>query len=116
MTKKRWTLEFSDEDWLVVELNVVRGKVKGFVLNYVAHVGDRIREVVRYDTDHGHLHLHRFWMDERRQTLDLEDRERPSDDYGGVFSTAAADLRANWSQYRGRLKERLHDQGGKHET
>lgn len=107
MTKKRWTLEFSDEDWLVVELNVVRGKVKGFVLNYVAHIGDRIHEVVRYDTDHGYLHVHRFWLDERHQTSDLEDPTHPSENYGAVFSKAAADLRVNWSQYRGRLARRL---------
>lgn len=111
MTKKRWTLEFSDEDWLVVELNITQGKVKGFVLDYIAHIGGRIHEVVRYDIDHGYLHVHRFWLDEGRQIADLEDPRRPSENYAGVFSKAAADLRTNWFQYRRRLARRVRYPG-----
>lgn len=107
MTKKRWTVEFSDEDWLSIELNVAKGKVTGLVLNYLAHIDDEIREVVRYDTDHGYLHRHQFWLNEKRQVLDLDDPKNPLHDYGAIFEVAAADLRANWSIYRRKLERAM---------
>jgi hypothetical protein len=107
MTKKRWTVEFSDEDWLSIELDVTKGKVTGLVLNYLAHIDDEIREVVRYDTDHGYLHRHRFWLSENKQVHDLEDPKNPSTDYGAVFQAAADDLRANWSAYRSKLQRTI---------
>lgn len=107
MTKKRWTVEFSDEDWLSIELDVAKGKVTGLVLNYLAHIDDEIREVVRYDTDHGYLHQHQFWLSGTRQVRDLENPKKPSTDYGAVFQVAAADLRTNWSIYRSKLQRAI---------
>jgi hypothetical protein len=90
----------SEEDALRCELTILEGKVTGLLLQYEAHLEGEWHPVVRYDTSHGFLHRHRFWLPETRQTDDLEDPDQPSRDYTAAFDAAKKDLNSHWKSYR----------------
>jgi hypothetical protein len=90
----------SEEDALRCELTILEGKVTGLLLQYEAHLEGEWRPVVRYDTSHGFLHRHRFWLPQTRQTDDLEDPDRPAGDDTAAFDAAKRDLNAHWRLYR----------------
>lgn len=79
----------------------------GFVANYRAIIDDPWVEVARYDTCHGVLHVHRFWLPEESQILDLEDPFHRRKDYGEVLAIAENDLDSNWPEYRERMEVNL---------
>ena len=89
-----------EEDALRCELTILEGRVTGLLLQYEAHLNGEWRQVVRYDTSHGFLHRHRFWLPETRQTDDLEDPQQPARDYTAAFDAAKKDLKDHWKSYR----------------
>lgn len=97
-----------ETDFLDIRLFIERGRVVAFVLNYTAVIDGESREVVRYDTCHGRLHVHRAWLDGPASLVDLEAPGRRGADYKARLRTAEADLRRNWRKYRSQveLKER----------
>lgn len=90
----------TEDDVVRCELTILEGRVVAMLLQYEAHIDGQWVEVVRYDTSHGFLHRHRFWLPERRQTDDLEDPDHPSRDYTDAFELARKDLGSNWRAYR----------------
>ena len=67
--KKQWTQNLTHEDKLDVTLVLTRehGKkqIKEFAVSYRAKVKGRWREVIRYDTAHGYLHVQKFWRTDK---------------------------------------------------
>lgn len=61
------------------------------------------RVVVRYDTCHGHLHLHRYWIG-GGLARDLEDPRSPMRSYAARLDAAEKDLRQNWQGYRAKIE------------
>lgn len=106
-TRRAFEHYITPDDRIDLELSIDAGQVVGFTANYRARIEGRWVEVVRYDTAHGHLHIHRFWREEGAQIEDLEDETEPGDPYGAELDRAEADLVAHWRVYRRRMEETL---------
>ncbi len=74
------------------------GRLVEFVMNYRAKIKGTWREVIRYDTHHEKLHVHRFWRASDKQIEILE--ESQSEDYWPHFNEAFQDIDKNWHRYR----------------
>lgn len=94
-----------DDDFLDVRLFIERGSVVGFVLNYTAMIAGQERVVARYDTCHGHLHLHRYWIRDG-SPKDLEDPRKGKLTYADQVAAAEKDLQENWREYRAKMELR----------
>lgn len=95
------------DDRIDIELIVDQGAVVDFTANYRARIGGRWVEVVRYDTAHGHLHVHRFWRPEPDRIDTLEPPDNPADDYSAALDRAEEDLVENWRAYRNLMEDHL---------
>ena len=92
-----------ETDLLDVRILVEKGRVVGFVLNYAAVIRGEERVVCRYDTCHGHLHVHRYWL-RGGAPQDLEPPGRAAPDYARMAGAAEADLAHNWRAYRAKME------------
>ena len=106
--EKRWTLLF-DEARVDVVLRVEAGAVIGFSINLSVWIDDDYHDVIRYDTAHGYLHVHRFW-----ESVEMQ----PWRPYAGrplaeAFQAAYEDIKANWERYIELYKREVQgDQNG----
>ena len=77
----------------------LRDRLLGFALSQQIWMAGRWRDVVRYDSSHGSVHVHRFTRRRSRpvirQVSDLNDI-----DHG--YETAVADILDNWEENRRR--------------
>ena len=105
VTDYRVPLE-GEQDFLRVHLVILEGRVIALVIQYEAVIRDQVVPVVRYDTSHGYLHRHRFWLPEGRQTDDMEDPGRPAADYTTQVNLIRNDLVQNWQQYRAKMSRK----------
>lgn len=106
-TKRAFEHYITPEDRIGVEIEVHAGDVVAFTVNYRARIRGRWVQVVRYDTAHGHLHVHRFWRDEDDQIENLDDPTRPKGVYNAELDAAEEDLVKHWPTYRRRMEESL---------
>lgn len=97
------------DDRVDIRVKVESGDVVDFSANYRARIDDEWVEVVRYDTAHGHLHLHRFWRPEEDEveTLDARSRDGATEDYGPELEEAEEDLVENWRSYRKQMEDHV---------
>jgi hypothetical protein len=100
---ENFRVDFTPTDRLEVTFTKTRGKAKAFSIQYQAVIRGRWTPVVRYDTNHGYLHRHRFWLDADKQIDDQEPRGEPSADYTIPFKTAYDELSANWRTFRANM-------------
>lgn len=98
--RRRFQVQLTPTDVVDYDLEVSRGKVLSFSLSYRSLEGERWLEVIRYDTDHGHLHVHRGWLRGPEAVEALEDPRRPSPDYRAALAAAERDIRDHWERYR----------------
>lgn len=87
-------------------MEIDAGTILNFSVNYRAQIGGEWVEVVRYDTAHGHLHVHRNWK-EGDAITPLEDPEDPDPPYNEAFTKAEQDLKANWRTYRRKMARKV---------
>ncbi len=87
-----------------VELRKQAGRLAGFVCQLEADDGEHVVPVVRYDTSHGHLHVHKYWLSEEREVKDMEDPDSPAIDYTTHLDEALDDLVENHHDYVARVK------------
>ncbi len=90
-----------------------------FFVNLSCRVGEEYHEVIRYDTAHGYVHVHRFWESVGMQRW----RRYEGRPLSEAFQAAYDDLKANWERYLELYKSRkattkrkrkdLHGQGDK---
>lgn len=92
-------------------MEIDNGQVLGFAVNYRAQIQGEWVEVVRYDTNHGYLHIHENWKDPETAIRPLEDKENADPPYNETFTKAQEDLKANWRDYRRRMEQRLMTDG-----
>ncbi|MFH1953982.1 MAG: hypothetical protein ABIL06_20485 [Pseudomonadota bacterium] len=79
----------------------IEGKVVRFMVQYEILVKGQWHPVVRYDTSHGFAHRDLMHPDGRKEKTNLLLK-----DLNICLTFAENDLRANWTNYRGRfLKE-----------
>ena len=95
-----------EDDFLDVHLVIERRSVIGFSLNYTSVIGGEHRVVCRYDTCHGHLHVHRNWLD-RGEPEDLEDPAAGKSTYNEKLTLAERDLQENWRDYRAKMELKM---------
>ncbi len=96
-------VEFTPTDRLHVTVQKDKGQVTAFSIQYQALMGGTWTSVVRYDTNHGYLHRHRFWLPLDEQIDDREPRNQPARDYTIPFKSAYDDLAANWRIFRANM-------------
>lgn len=92
-----------EDDFLDIHLVVERGSVIAFSLNYTSLIGGDYRVICRYDTCHGHLHVHRYWL-ERDHAEDLEDPAAGKSTYNDKLRLAERDLQQHWRDYRAKME------------
>lgn len=107
---RTFVVEFTPRDEVDFRIETERGTVQSFALNYRGRIQGRWREILRYDTAHGHLHVHRFWRRADRVIERLDD-DVPGPPYDRQLQLAHEDLRANWRSTR-RAFERTHGTKG----
>lgn len=89
---------------LDVTLTLDRGEVRSFSVNYRALINEEWVEVVRYDTEHSGLHVHRFWLPKERQVKPIEKPRVPFDGYNEALNAAEKDLTDNWRSFRKKME------------
>lgn len=104
---KRYRVDITHKDAIDVEVRLDAGRVVGFAANYRAVIGGRWVEVVRYDTAHGHLHVHRSWRRAGHRVGPVEDPPSTAADYAWALKEAKMDLKRNWRRYRRHMEEAL---------
>lgn len=92
------------EDVLDVQLRTRNGRILAFTLNHRTSIKGRWIQVIRYDTHHGRLHVHRFWRKEKDQVEILE--KDPIQDYTVQFQKAEKDILRNRVRYRSLIEEK----------
>jgi len=78
---------------MVIKLD--RGRVVGFAVNLSYLTETESHDVLRYDTAHGYMHVHRFWIS--REVADREKFAHRSMEE--VFEEAYSDIKENWAHY-----------------
>ncbi|HLF05971.1 MAG TPA: hypothetical protein VI893_02150 [Thermoplasmata archaeon] len=102
---ERYQRILSATDIMDVEIETDQGRVIGFSLNLRARIGEEWREVKRYDTRHGRLHVHRFWLPEEARIQWLEEEgDEATTDYARELREAEEELKRNWEIHRKRLR------------
>ncbi len=64
----------SGEDALDIRIEVDKGEVLNFSVNYRILIGEEWRQVYRIDTAHGYLHEQRYWIS--TESIRLEPKEK----------------------------------------
>lgn len=106
-TKRSFEHYIRPDDRVDIELAIDRGRVTDLTVNLRSRIDDRWVEVARYDTAHGHLHLHRFWRPEDDRIETLEDPDDPQGTDDTALGRAEQDLLDNWRTYRRRMEANL---------
>lgn len=83
------------------------GKITGFVVNFRAKISGEWNEVIRYDTYHGKLHVHRYWRTKDNQIEYLEKEERNFKNYAAAYQKAREDIEENWKRFRQTYEEHV---------
>lgn len=76
-------------------------------MNYSARIEGQWNQVIRYDTHHGRLHVHRYWRPKGNQIEYLEKEGSQCKDYGHTYQQIKEDLKENWRRYRHLYEEHL---------
>lgn len=74
-----------------------------FKINLCTVVEGQVLEACRYDTCHGRLHVHRFWLG-HEETVDLGVPAHA--DYRRQFAACANDMEGNGAAYVAALRNR----------
>jgi hypothetical protein len=102
---RAWQQTLSLEDLLDVERTTEGGRLIHFSLNYRAWTRHGWKEVIRYDTHHGRLHIHRFWREKKDQVEHLEEKRKQ--DYTEDFHQAEQKIQTEWRRYRRLIEKKI---------
>ena len=105
MRTKDYIYYLTPDDRKRFHLEMDRGRVIGFVVQYETLVGERWRPVIRYDTAHGYPHID--ILNQRGRVV--EKVELTHMDYKDALNFADYDVSSNWEAYKqkffkGRIK------------
>jgi len=112
LRKVRHEHHLSDEgnDILDVNLDIEKGKVQRFALNYRTLIKGKWHIIYRIDNYHGFLHEQRFWVSEEQMPLEDEERTYTTNYIVELYSEKIA---LNYLRYKWYYLERLKkEQGG----
>jgi hypothetical protein len=103
---KRLQIPLSLDDVLEVHLVLDGSNLKGFSVQYKAYIEGKWRRVIRYDTAHGFLHVHRSWRNEKNHDTVPQVEGLP---YSSVFPWVEKDIKQNWARYRRYIEKIWHE-------
>lgn len=86
-----------------VHLEVIKGRVKSFVVQLEYQGAAGWQAVVRYDTAHGSAHRDRYRMDGSV----IRHEDLPASDYSAAFTYADRDIKRNWKDWIRRFGGRV---------
>ncbi|HLC65241.1 MAG TPA: hypothetical protein VJI46_03910 [Candidatus Nanoarchaeia archaeon] len=97
--KVRHVHHLSDDggDLLDVNLDIEKGKVRRFALNYRASINGKWHIVYRVDNYHGFLHEQRFWIS--KELIPLEEEERTYNTYY-IVEMYSERIALNYTSYK----------------
>lgn len=98
-------LTFTWEDEVDVAIRKEDGKIIAFSVNYRTKIDDRWHDVMRYDTAHGMIHVHRFWTSPKVIPLKV------CKDMKIAIIEATKDIKLNWEMYKNCLIEKVERNG-----
>lgn len=105
---REWDIPLgSGNEWLRVRINVERGRVNRFVLQYETVIGDTHYRVVRYDCAHGFPH--RDILDHRGRLIDKQPLVEQVN-LDKALKEAMAEIRNDWWHYRGAFLRRIAEE------
>lgn len=102
--EKRWTLVY-DQARIDVILKVESGAVTDFSVNLSYREDDWYHDAIRYDTGHGYVHVHRFWISGEIQRW----RSYEGRPLAEAFRAAYEDVKENWERYIELFKREVSD-------
>lgn len=97
MPEKRWVLPVWTDTRIRHYHKTDKGKVVEFSVQLEVLVGEHWREVIRYDTAHGFVHIDRFNLQGQQK------KELISLTYEEALTKAEREIKKNWSLYRERF-------------
>jgi hypothetical protein len=98
-------LTFTWEDEVDVVIRKDDGKIKSFSVNYRTRIDDKWCDVIRYDTAHGKIHVHKFWISTKIIAL------KGVTEMKTAVIDAVRDMKSNWSVYKNNLIEKVKRNG-----
>lgn len=100
---KTHQIQLTLEDILEVHLELEGRELKNFSIQYKAFIKGKWRAVIRYDTAHGHLHVHRGWRGGEIEPLP----QLQGLPYKSSLPWVKDDLKKNWEKYRTLVEDTL---------
>jgi hypothetical protein len=96
-------LTFTWEDEVSVTVQKEDGIIRAFSVNYRTKVDEKWCDVIRYDTSHGMIHAHKFWISSKIIPL----RELTEMDMKMAIIEAIGDIKMNWERYKSYLIKKV---------
>ncbi len=104
---REWDIPLgSANEWLRVRLNVERGQVNRFVIQYETVIGDMFHPVVRYDCAHGFPH--RDILDHRGDLLEKKPLAEQIN-LNAAFQEAMDEIKTEWRTFRAAFGDRMEE-------
>jgi len=89
-------IRLTADDEVDVKINRENGRITGFSVNYRTRISGKWHNVIRYDTAHGMIHVHRFWI----STKPVAIKKFETDDIKKAVDRSIDDIETNWSRYK----------------
>ena len=102
--KRRHQIQLTLEDILEVHLELEGTDLVNFSIQYKAFIKGEWRQVIRYDTAHGHLHVHKAWKGGKGEPLP----QLHGIPYKASLPWVKNDLKENWERYRKKVEETIN--------
>lgn len=95
LSEKSFLIALSEEDRIRARIKIQGSEPVEIMIQLECWIDDKWRNVRRYDTSHGYLHVHLRPWDKPR-----DKRRRLTGGLKEALQIAIEDLKSNWQQYR----------------
>ena len=102
MSNKSFIIDLTAEDRIRLRFTTKEGKVRNFVVQYEIFLKDEWREILRYDTTHGFLHMDICHYKKKSDKIKLD-----ITDLNQALTYAIQDIKARWRFYRERFGKEI---------
>lgn len=102
MSNKSFIIDLTTEDRIRLRFTTKEGKVRNFVVQYEIFLKDEWREILRYDTTHGFLHMDVCHFKKKSDKIKLD-----ITDLNQALTYAIQDIKARWRFYRERFGKEI---------
>ena len=103
----KFKISLTTDDEVDVKINRENGRITGFSVNYRTRINGKWQNVIRYDTSHSMIHVHRFWISTKPKILKAHTHEEMK----MTMIEAMRDVKSNWERYRNYIVEKVRKYG-----